>query len=213
MTAEVPTPEPLDITTDDGLHLEAQVCAPADARAVVVLSHPHPLYGGDMHNPLIDWLFRALPRAGVAAIRYNFRGAGRSEGSHGEGVAERADAAAAFAAGLGLGVTGPCVSVGWSFGADVSLSTPADDLAAWVGIAAPLRILDPEEMPVATDERPTLLLVPEHDQFRTPASAAEISESWPNTEVVTIAGGDHFLGGHADVVAERVITFVDALSG
>ena len=67
-------------------------------------------------------------------------------------------------------------------------------------------------MPVASDDRPTLLLVPEHDQFRTPDSAAEATAGWPSTEVITIAGGDHFLGGHADVVADRVLSFVDSLT-
>lgn len=211
MDAEVGTPTDLTITSDDGVTLEAEYHVPADATAVVVLSHPHPQYGGDMYNPLIEQLFRTLPQAGLATLRYNFRGVGRSSGEHAAGVGERLDAAAAFTAGAGLGVDGAVVSAGWSFGADVSLAVDSGDLAGWVGIAAPLAIVEPAEMAAGRDERPTLLLVPENDQFRSPESASDIAADWPNTSVVTIAGGDHFLMGHSQVVAERIVEFVGRL--
>jgi uncharacterized protein len=215
MDAEVGSPTSFTIASGDGVTLEAEYHVPAGASALVVLSHPHPQYGGDMYNPLIEQLFSALPASGIAAVRYNFRGVGRSTGEHGEGVTERLDAEAAFAAGAGVaesaGVDGPVVSAGWSFGADVSLAVGSEHLAAWVGIAAPLAIVEPGEMAASRDERPTLLLVPEHDQFRSPESAADIAASWPNTSVVTVAGGDHFLMGRSQVVAEEVEGFLGRL--
>jgi alpha/beta superfamily hydrolase len=211
MDAEVGSPTPLTITSEEGVTLEAQYWLPEDAWATVVLSHPHPQYGGDMHNPLIDELIRSLPAAGIATLRYNFRGVGGSTGSHGSGVAERLDAAAAFRQAVELGVDGPLVSCGWSFGADVSLASDDASLGAWIGIAAPLAIVDPSEMVAPNDARPTLLLVPEHDQFRTPDSAAEASAGWTSTTLVTIPGGDHFLMGRAAAVAEQVVEFVRGL--
>ena len=203
----------------DGTELEAEVSWPADAAAVAVLSHPHPLYGGDMWNPLIDHLFRALPAAGIAALRYNFRGTGSSGGSHDDGKAEQLDAAAAFDAAVGLaaeqsgnGGTLDVVSAGWSFGGDVSLAADHDELAAWIGIAAPLRIVDPADMTAPNDPRPKLLLVPQHDQFRSPPEAAEIVSGWTNTQLDVITGGDHFLMGHARAVADQIAEFVADLS-
>jgi hypothetical protein len=220
--------------TSDGIELEAEAAWPGSPRpegtgadggssggtaaAVAVLSHPHPLYGGDMWNPLVDHLFRALPASGIAALRYNFRGTGRSGGSHDDGKAERLDAAAAFDAAVRLATERspaadppPVVSAGWSFGGDVSLAAGHDGLAAWIGIAAPLRIVDPASMGAAADPRPKLLLVPEHDQFRSPADASEITEGWANTALEVISGGDHFLMGHARVVGEKIASFVSSL--
>ncbi len=220
--------------TSDGIELEAEAAWPGStgpegagadgsdtagtAAAVAVLSHPHPLYGGDMWNPLVDHLFRALPASGIATLRYNFRGTGRSGGSHDDGKAERLDAKAAFEAAVHLAADRsptadppPVVSAGWSFGGDVSLAAGHDSLAAWIGIAAPLRIVDPASMGAATDPRPKLLLVPEHDQFRSPAEASEITEGWANTQLEVISGGDHFLMGHARAVAERIVSFVGDL--
>ena len=170
-----------------------------------------------MWNPLVDHLFRALPASGIATLRYNFRGTGRSGGSHDDGKAEQLDAAAAFDAAVRLaaehsgdGGAPAVVSAGWSFGGDVSLAANHDDLSAWIGIAAPLRIVDPAAMSAAADPRPKLLLVPEHDQFRSPAEAAEITEGWVNTRLDVISGGDHFLMGHARVVGEKIASFVAA---
>ncbi len=202
----------------DGTDLEAELAWPSAASAVVVLSHPHPLYGGDMWNPLIDHLFRALPAAGVAALRYNFRGTGSSGGRHDEGRAERLDTEAAFDAAAQLAAeqadddaTPAVVSAGWSFGGDVSLAADHDGLAAWIGIAAPLRIVDPATMSAPNDPRPKLLLVPQHDQFRSPAEAAEITQHWTNSQLEVIAGGDHFLMGHARAVAEQITSFTAGL--
>jgi alpha/beta superfamily hydrolase len=196
------------ITTSDGLSLQGEVSVAADATAMAVLSHPHPMFGGDMYNPLIDHLFLSLPERGITALRYNFRGVGRSQGEFGDGVGEQQDAAAAFKAAADLVTDLPVWSVGWSFGADVSLSVDSDHLTGWVAIAAPLRILEPTSMPAGPDSRPTLLLVPEFDQYRSPESAIAQTESWEQTSVVTIPGGDHFLGGKATVVTEEIVKFL-----
>lgn len=166
------------------------------------------MFGGDMYNPLIDHLFLSLPDRGITALRYNFRGVGRSEGEFGDGVGEQQDAAAAFEAAADLAAGLPVWSVGWSFGADVSLSVDSDHLTGWVAIAAPLRILEPTSMPAGPDTRPTLLLVPEFDQYRSPESAVTETGSWAQTSVVTIPGGDHFLGGKAGLVTDEIVGFL-----
>ena len=185
-----------------------------------------------MYNPLIDELFRRLPDAGIAALRYNFRGVGGSSGAHDEGVGERQDAAAAFRfAADQLAARNPhtaghageqsdgeqsdgeavLLSVGWSFGGDVSLAADHPQLDGWVAVAAPLRIVETDAMAAPSDPRPKLLLVPEHDQFRSPTEVQENTANWENTRISQIAGGDHFLMGHAGVVVERVVEFANNL--
>src|SRR5688572_2580189 len=62
----------------------------------VVICHPHPLYGGDMENNVVQVITRALVKQGIAALRFNFRGVGLSGGRHGEGIGEQEDVRAAL---------------------------------------------------------------------------------------------------------------------
>lgn len=67
-----------------------------DHPPVALLLHPHPQYGGSMNNKVVYTLFRVFARLGFSALRFNFRGVGRSEGRYDEGVGELSDAASAL---------------------------------------------------------------------------------------------------------------------
>jgi len=195
----------LRLNTEDGVSLEAELAMPHGATAVVVLAHPHPLYGGSMRTGVPDALFRSLPDAGIGALRFNFRGVEGSGGSHDAGGAERLDVGAAVAAvPLGLDV----VVCGWSFGADVSLCVTHDRISAWCAVAAPLGAVPIENMAAAGDPRPKLLLVPEHDQYSAPARTRDLTATWRATTVEVLPGADHFLAGSLRAVARRVDRFV-----
>jgi alpha/beta superfamily hydrolase len=84
------------ISAADGVRLEARVAVPPGARAGVVCCHPHPLYGGDMDNPVVVRMAEVAAALGLATCRFNFRGVGRSTGEHGQGRTERLDAEAAL---------------------------------------------------------------------------------------------------------------------
>ena len=196
----------LTLTTDDGVTLEAELDVPANADLVVVLAHPHPLYGGSMRTGVPDALFRVLPSEGVGALRFNFRGVEGSDGVHDAGVAERLDVAAAVAA-----VDLPVVVCGWSFGGDVSLCVDDERIVGWCPVAPPLAIVPVEDMRAPADARPKLLLVPEHDQYSPPERSTAVTASWVNTTLEVVAGTDHFLGGALSRVASRVLTFARSL--
>ena len=200
------------LSTADGVLLDADAAAAApDAAgswASVVLCHPHPEFGGDRRAGLISHLFTALPAAGVRTLRFDFRGVGRSTGTHGGGGPEQADVAAAVEAWAVDHTTGPLVTVGWSFGGDVSLATEHPTIDRWCAIAAPLRVIDPSTMAAATDPRPKLLCVPEHDEFRPPAAAEAIVADWPATTVTTIGGASHLVIGRYDATTGLVLDFL-----
>jgi alpha/beta superfamily hydrolase len=206
---------PLSLEVSDGTRLEAEIDvaegrSPTSSR-LAVLAHPHPLYGGSMDAGLIDELFRLLPARGIGALRFNFRGVGGSTGRHDEGRAERLDVAAALDAAITE--AGPDTAVflcGWSFGADMCLAVADPRHRGWVCVAPPLRLVPAGEMAAPSDPRPKLLLVPEHDQFRPPAAASEATSGWTATEVVPIAGADHFMWGHAVEAADRIAAFAAA---
>lgn len=196
------------ITTADDVRLEADLARAEDAWAVAVVTHPHPLMGGDMDNPVPAGVTRGLAAAGVSALRFNFRGAGASGGTHGEGDPERLDVTAAIDAAAEAEPGVPVVGVGYSFGADVLLATADGRLAGVVAVAPPLRVFAEDVLEAPRRGHPTLVLIAEHDQFCDPSRARAISADWPATTVEVVPGVDHFLAGGVAVVVERAVRFV-----
>ncbi len=203
----------LALHTSDGLSLRAELAVPAATdvpTAAAVLCHPHPLHGGNMFAPVVDALFAALPTTGIACLRFNFRGVDGSDGRHDHGKGEQLDVTAAIEQLLALFPDVDIWSMGWSFGADVSLAVEHARLAGWFAVAPPLKIIDPADMAAATDPRPKLLSVPEHDQFNPPHAATTTTETWTNTAIEVVPMADHFLAGHLDVVTAAAKRFVTA---
>ncbi len=202
-------PRPHPLRTDDGFTLEAEVHVADRARAGMVLCHPHPQYGGTMRSLVVSALFQALPAAGVTCLRFNFRGVEQSEGRYDEGHGERRDVRAAIGTLDALLDPGaPLVLTGWSFGADVALSSPDPRLAGWLAIAPPLRFLA-DEAAVAGDPRPKLVVLAEHDEFRPPDEVVARVASWPATEVEVVPGASHFFVGRTERVVAAAVGFVD----
>lgn len=199
------------LTTGDGLRLESELTVPASPIAAAVLAHPHPQFGGDMRALVTGELFARLPAAGIACLRFNFRGVGASEGSHDDGKGERLDVAAAVSA-LTDAVPGvPLILSGYSFGADVCTAVDDPRIVAWVLVAAPLAVVPADEMVAPDDPRPKLLLVPEYDQYRSPDAAREATAGWVNTTVEVVPGADHFMAGRTQHVADRFTAFTTSL--
>ena len=203
----------LTLTTTDGCSLDADLACPDEAvRAAAVVCHPHPLYGGNRRNPVVDALFRALPAIGVAALRFDFRGVGRSTGGHGRGVDEALDVTAALDELATRWPSLPLLATGYSFGSMVVLSVVDDRVAAWVAVAPPLRgSMAVDASGVAADHRPKLVLAAQHDQYTTAAAAREVCASWTATNVVEVPNADHFLAERTAWVAEQASAWVEDL--
>ena len=152
----------LRLATDDGLELEARWDTGDAPIMAVVFSHPHPRHGGTMTAPLMEKVTAELVGAGMAVLRFNFRGVGASDGSWGEGVEELRDIAAAMdeasGAGLRVGLSG------WSFGAAMALRWQAatGDTTVYCGISPPVADL-PSSADLAAAER--TIIMGERDQL------------------------------------------------
>jgi len=207
----------LTLTARDDVTLAAEFApAAGPTRASMVLCHPHPQHGGTMRAIVIGALFEALPRIGVACLRFDFRGVGSSAGEHDHGDAEHLDVEAAIAAvpalleQHGAEVDVPLVLAGWSFGADMALSTITPSIAGWLGIAPPLRFASGFDA-VADDPRPKLLALGQHDEFRAPDSVVAEVAAWTATRTVVVGGASHFFVGRTDRLVDLAAGFVGEL--
>src|SRR5438093_13728759 len=115
------------LTLEGALNLPERTPAPG-----IVVCHPHPMYGGDMHNNVVDAVCQTAAANGIVALRFNFRGAGGSEGIYDNGVGEQDDVGAALAYLRELPeVDGARVALaGYSFGAAIALQAVAGRLKA-----------------------------------------------------------------------------------
>jgi len=197
-----------DVTTADGISLQAEMYVPAAPQIAVVIAHPNPLMGGDMYTPVPAAFFGALLDSDCAAIRFNFRGVGASGGSHDKGVGEKLDLAAIIDTVASAAPDVPLVLSGWSWGADLSLTSEDPRVAGWFMAAPPLKVFAPDTMAARLSTAPKVLAIPERDQFNPPANCREATADWTETSVVQVDDCDHFFGGQLDALTAQFLTFV-----
>lgn len=183
------------IRVSASVELEARWDIPESPERGVVLCHPHPLHRGTMHVPLFEAVSTALLARRVAVLRFNFRGVGRSTGSHDGGLAEIDDVAAAMEF---AGLTFPEIEfgvAGWSFGATAALRWHARDRSQhnYVGIAPGIfasggqLLPEPERLlPV-----PRTIIVGDRDQLVPVDVVVDYAERADATLHV-LKGSDHF---------------------
>lgn len=198
-----PSIETVTFTTGDGVELHGDLATTAAPGAAAIVCHPHPQYGGNRFNNVVEALFETLPLAGVTALRFDFRT------EFGGGVAEQGDATAAIDFVSDSAANVPVFAVGYSFGAMVALALSDHRLAGKALVAPPLGAMDIEPGTPC----PTLVLTPAHDQFAPPATAEPIVTSWSDSAFETIDSVDHFIAGRTALVAERVAAWITSQVG
>jgi uncharacterized protein len=165
-----------------------------------LVCHPHPLYGGTMHNKVVYHAMKALHGFGFPVLRFNFRGAGLSEGEHDQGRGEVEDVKAALD-WLDAEFHLPIVFCGFSFGAATGLRAACPDprVVALISLGTPVEV---EGRPYAYAylrecRQPKLFISGSNDQFGSPRSLEKVVElAAEPKEMVVIEGGDHFFEGH-----------------
>ncbi len=189
------------------LTLEGMIANPGGGAAAAVVCHPHPMYGGSMHNNVVDAVVVAMCEAGYATLRFNFRGVGSSEGEHDGGPGEVDDAVAAMAyllAQPGVRKEG-AVMAGYSFGAMVAVSAGYEraEIARIVAVALPLAMADARIPDGAS--KPVLLVSGDHDSYSPVAGLqALVVKIGDSARLEIVAGTDHFFGG-GEAELSRVI--------
>jgi uncharacterized protein len=182
-------------------------------RYSALVCHPHPLYGGTMHNKVVFKVAQALQMLGMPTLRFNFRGVGHSTGTYDEGRGEMDDVrfALEFLSRRYPGL--PVILAGFSFGASVALRVAAidDRVQAMIGLGVPARMLDGEYL--QGSHKPKLIIQGTKDEQAPYVLTAEWFEQVPAPKsLVAIQGADHFFQGHLDEVQVIIATFVHSLT-
>lgn len=189
--------ERIELSTSDGLTLEARVDSPELPERFTVFCHPHPLQGGSMNAPLMISVTNRLVERGHSVLRFNFRGTGSSTGSHDYGQGELEDLSAAI--DLAQGRDLPLGVAGWSFGAWTALRwlARAGEAMPYVGIAPATADL-PTELPSG----PKRIILGTREQVIDSEALTTYARDQAIDLVLT--PGDHFFHGRGKRIGDLV---------
>jgi len=199
--------------------LEALLNAGAStATHAAVVCHPHPLFGGTLHNKVVFHTMKALNSFGFPVLRFNFRGTGLSEGEHDYGKGEIEDVQTALD-WLDAEYHLPLIFGGFSFGAAIGLRPACADprVDAVIGLGVPVAPVaaDNEDPRVYTFEflhdcaKPKLFVSGARDQFGPRAKLQALADSVPEPKkVVIIEGADHFFEGRLHELRNAVESWI-----
>jgi alpha/beta superfamily hydrolase len=185
-----------------GLRIEGMLASAAPARGVAI-AHPHPLYGGDMDNPVVIAVQRACLRHGFSTLRFNFRGVGGSEGRYDDGTGERQDAAAALAFLSSRGMTSIDLA-GYSFGAWVNAGLQ-DGFRHMLMVSPPVAFMSfdpPGPIPALR-----LIVTGSRDEIAPARTISSYRLQWnPAAAFEIIPGADHFYAGFLPSLEDTIAT-------
>lgn len=179
-----------------------------------VVCHPHPLYAGNMHNNVVRHVAPVLAQAGLSALRFNFRGVGRSQGTFADGIGEQDDlrAALTFLAAADGMASKPLAAVGYSFGAAVVARTACADphVVALACIALPAGFPGYDDFPeLRRCHLPKLFLHGAADDLCPLPKVRELVGAVPEPRsLIALPEADHFFHGREAELTSHLIPFL-----
>ena len=192
--------------------LEAILWTPAlvvSPPLVALVCHPHPLFGGTLHNKVVYRAAKSLDALGIPVLRFNFRGAGLSAGSHDRGQGEQGDVRAAIDF-LAAEFPGAAVLLaGFSFGSWVGLRVGCADprVSELIGLGIPVNNTDFTYL--WNCAKPKLFVHGADDEHGARTKVAEIVAALPGEiELVIVDRADHFFSGHLHQLDQAIIDWV-----
>ena len=203
---------PLTLSVDAGVELEARLAVPREPRAGFAMCHPHPLYGGDMDNPVVVRAVEVAVALDVATMRFNFRGVGASTGTHGGGGAEQRDLGEALdRLREAVPADAPVIAAGYSFGSLVAAHVAARGrIDALALIAPPLGIGDDRRLPGFPATRPVLVVVGSADEYCPPSAIERLRAELRDARIDVVDGANHFFFGTLFPLGETLRGWLEA---
>jgi alpha/beta superfamily hydrolase len=175
-----------------------------------VVCHPHPLFGGTMHNKVVYHAAKSLDAIGIPTLRFNFRGAGLSAGTHDKGLGETGDVSAAvdFLASEFPGI--PLLLAGFSFGSVVGLRVGCGDarVTELIGMGIPVNGSDFTFLQNCA--KPKLFVHGANDEFGARAKVEELVVTLPGeNELRVVENADHFFAGLLDQLDDAITGWIE----
>ena len=167
-----------------------------DEKKGVVVTHPHPLYGGDMYNLVVETIVHVYSIKGYSTLKFNFRGVGGSQGTYDDGHGEQKDVLAALSFLGDMGMEQIDLA-GYSFGAWVNAHAVQEDVSVknMVMVSPPAGFMDFST--IGPMERLKLVVTGSRDDIAPADVVKQMCSVWnPNARFVVIDGADHFYGGY-----------------
>lgn len=187
--------------------------ANAEAQLTSLVCHPHPLYGGTMHNKVVYRAAKAALSHGFPTLRFNFRGVGESEGTFADSIGEREDVRAALDYLEERFPQPPICVMGFSFGAAVGLAVGATDprVVALVGLALPTESLDFDFL--ANLRKPTLIVQGTLDQYSSRRKVESLFAALEGPKRLHwVEGAEHFFAGKLAEVQDVIAAFLGEIA-
>jgi alpha/beta superfamily hydrolase len=174
--------------------------------ALAVVCHAHPLHGGMMHFKVVFRAAKAMQTRGLAALRFNFRGVGRSEGTHDHGHGEQDDVRAALGEAVRRFPGLPILLGGFSFGSSMALQVGVRDprVVGLFALGLPLDMLG--DLSFLNDcRKPRLFVQGSDDRFGAGQRVLDLTAQLPEPRsTVVIPESDHFFPGRLDALHEAL---------
>jgi alpha/beta superfamily hydrolase len=190
--------------------LEAILKEPAEIRrGVALVCHPHPLGGGTMHNKVVFRVAAGLVDAGLAALRFNFRGVGASTGEHNEIEGGREDVRDALNYLLSNYPGEEITLAGFSFGSRVGIEVGMSDASVvrLISIGTPVEKYRDYDFLVEV-KKPILFIHGDRDEFSSVESLRSLTDKIPQAEVVIFENCGHFFDEHLSELRDTVRDWV-----
>jgi alpha/beta superfamily hydrolase len=209
-----PFPATTELIAGDAgvIEVSAHVAAPGLSRAVAIVAHPHPLFGGTMDNKVVTTLARAFFDAGAAVYRFNFRGVGRSEGAHDEGRGETADLLRVVALAQSRHAGLPLWLAGFSFGGAVTLAASEQLACDEMILVAPAfqRLVHWENVQHAGHPPESTVVIHGENDDIVPLADSMAWARPRNIPVVVVPGADHFFHQRLHIIKRLATRLVGA---
>jgi alpha/beta superfamily hydrolase len=175
----------------------------------VVVTHPHPLYGGEMHNNVVEAIIQAYRARGYSTLRFNFRGVGKSEGSYEDGKGEQLDVGAALKFLSGRGKSSIDLA-GYSFGAWVNAlgAGKLEQARRMVMVSPPVNFVNFDFLKY--NPKIQLVIVGNRDDIAGYKAIEMLMPNWnPEATLRIIEGADHFYWGYTEELKSIISEFLD----
>jgi uncharacterized protein len=174
-----------------------------------VVCHPHPLFGGTLHNKVVYQAAKSLDAVGVPVLRFNFRGAGLSAGVHDNGRGEEGDVRAALDFLAKEFPNTPLLLAGFSFGSVVGLRVGCADsrVKELIGLGIPVNGSDFSFLRQCA--KPKLFVHGANDKFGARKKVESLVSELPGeNRLIVVENADHFFAGHLDQLDHAITTWL-----